>query len=170
MGPSGGFWAAPGKGFLARGPPLRSSPQISQAHGPAADGLVAAQALGHGPLVGPGAGVDGVAAYEVDTHPDGGIVVSGQFRGVALFGVGGGLYIGAGLGPGPRDGLMTGLTRRTGHSIASVRTALELGTLVVGWLLGGSVGVGTVLFAFGIGPVLQAALGRLTIPAPSPAE
>lgn len=90
--------------------------------------------------------------------------------GVALFGVGGGLYIGAGLGPGPRDGLMTGLTRVTGRSIASVRTALELGTLVVGWLLGGSVGVGTVLFAFGIGPMLQAALGRLTIPAPSPAE
>jgi uncharacterized membrane protein YczE len=71
------------------------------------------------------------------------------------------LYVGAGLGPGPRDGLMTGLVARTGVSVRSVRTAIEATVLSVGWLLGGSVGVGTVLYAFGIGPMVQLVL-RLT--------
>ncbi len=74
------------------------------------------------------------------------------------------LYVGAGLGPGPRDGLMTGLVARTGLSVRLVRTAIEATVLTVGWLLGGSVGVGTVLYAFGIGPMVQLVL-RLT-PAP----
>jgi uncharacterized membrane protein YczE len=65
------------------------------------------------------------------------------------------LYIGAALGPGPRDGLMTGLVVRTGLSVRSVRTSIEATVLAVGWLLGGTVGVGTVLYAFGIGPLVQ---------------
>ncbi|MGJ6125330.1 hypothetical protein QN239_22425 [Mycolicibacterium sp. Y3] len=65
------------------------------------------------------------------------------------------LYIGAGLGPGPRDGLMTGLVARTGLSVRLVRTSIEAGVLTVGWLLGGTVGVGTVVYALGIGPLVQ---------------
>ncbi|KUI25176.1 hypothetical protein AU195_12545 [Mycobacterium sp. IS-1496] len=65
------------------------------------------------------------------------------------------LYIGAGLGPGPRDGLMTGLVARTGRSVRLVRTAIEATVLTAGWLLGGTVGVGTVVYAFGIGPLVQ---------------
>ena len=72
--------------------------------------------------------------------------------GVFLCGVATGMYIGAGLGPGPRDGLMTGLAAR-GHSIRVVRTGLELTVLLSGWLLGGTVGVGTVLYALAIGPL-----------------
>ena len=65
------------------------------------------------------------------------------------------LYVGAGLGPGPRDGLMTGLVARTGLSVRLVRTSIEATVLAVGWLLGGTVGVGTVLYALGIGPLVQ---------------
>lgn len=65
------------------------------------------------------------------------------------------LYIGAGLGPGPRDGLMTGLVARTGLSVRLVRTSIEATVLIVGWLLGGTVGVGTVVYALGIGPLVQ---------------
>jgi uncharacterized membrane protein YczE len=72
--------------------------------------------------------------------------------GVFLNGVATGAYIGAGLGPGPRDGLMTGLAAR-GHSIRVVRTGIELTVLATGWLLGGTVGVGTVLYALSIGPL-----------------
>ena len=75
--------------------------------------------------------------------------------GVALCGIATGMYIAAGFGPGPRDGLMTGLARRTGRSVRLVRTCLELTVLLTGWLLGGTVGVGTVLFAVGIGPLVQ---------------
>jgi uncharacterized membrane protein YczE len=71
------------------------------------------------------------------------------------------LYIGAGLGPGPRDGLMTGLVARTGLSVRLVRTSIEATVLTVGWLLGGTVGVGTVVYALGIGPLVQLIL-RLT--------
>ncbi|TDE14165.1 hypothetical protein, partial [Actinomadura sp. 6K520] len=73
-----------------------------------------------------------------------------------------GCYIGAGLGPGPRDGLMTGIAAR-GHSIRAVRTAIELTVLAVGWLLGGTVGVGTVLYALAIGPLTHVFLPALTI-------
>ena len=73
-----------------------------------------------------------------------------------------GLYIGAGLGPGPRDGLMTGLARR-GHSIRVVRTTIELAVLAIGWLLGGTVGVGTALFALSIGPLVHVMIPRFAI-------
>ncbi len=89
--------------------------------------------------------------------------------GLGLVGLGSGLYIGAGLGPGPRDGLMTGLAAR-GYSLRIVRTLIELSALAAGWALGGTVGVGTLVFALGIGPLVQMFLGRLTIPAPIPAE
>ena len=75
--------------------------------------------------------------------------------GIVLCGVATGMYIGAAFGPGPRDGLMTGLVRRTGRSIRLVRTGLELTVLVTGWLLGGTVGIGTVAFAVAIGPLAQ---------------
>lgn len=74
--------------------------------------------------------------------------------GVALNAVATGLYIGAGLGPGPRDGLTTGLAAQ-GRSIRVVRTAIELSVLVAGWLLGGNVGAGTLLYALGIGPLMH---------------
>jgi uncharacterized membrane protein YczE len=83
--------------------------------------------------------------------------------GVFLWGPGSGLYIGAGLGPGPRDGLMTGLAARGVGSIRLVRTGIELTALVSGWLLGGSVGLGTVVFALTIGPNVQFVLPRLTV-------
>jgi len=73
--------------------------------------------------------------------------------GVLLNGIATGMYIGAGLGPGPRDGLMTGLARRSGRSIRLVRTGLELTVLVLGWFLGGTVGVGTVIYLVAIGPL-----------------
>jgi uncharacterized membrane protein YczE len=73
---------------------------------------------------------------------------------VVLNGVATGAYIGAGLGPGPRDGLMTGLAAR-GMSIRVVRTGIEVSILVAGFLLGGSVGIGTVLYAVGIGPLVH---------------
>lgn len=82
--------------------------------------------------------------------------------GVALIGLATSLYIGAGLGPGPRDGLMTGLAKR-GWPIGIVRIGIELTVLVVGWLLGGTVGVGTVLFAFGVGPIVHMTLPWLTL-------
>src|SRR5271170_2222691 len=72
--------------------------------------------------------------------------------GVVLNGAATGLYIGAGLGPGPRDGLMTGFAAR-GHSLRVVRTCIEGTVLLAGWLLGGTVGIGTVVYAVGIGPL-----------------
>ncbi len=83
--------------------------------------------------------------------------------GIVLNGVAGGLYIGSQLGPGPRDGLMTGFARRTGLSIRLVRTSIEVLVLAVGWLLGGPVGLGTVLYAVSIGPLVQFFLPRLTV-------
>jgi len=84
--------------------------------------------------------------------------VAEMFGGIGLCGVATGMYIGANFGPGPRDGLMTGLARRTGRSIRFTRTAIELTVLTSGWLLGGKVGVGTVLFALLIGPLAQGLL------------
>ncbi|HET8583083.1 MAG TPA: hypothetical protein VFL65_07505 [Jatrophihabitans sp.] len=84
--------------------------------------------------------------------------------GIVLCGTATGLYIGAAFGPGPRDGLMTGLARRTGRSIRLVRTCLELTVLAAGWLLGGTVGVGTVLFAVSIGPLAQLFLRIFSVP------
>src|SRR3954462_10436294 len=83
--------------------------------------------------------------------------------GIVLNGVAGGLYIGSQLGPGPRDGLMTGFARRTGLSIRLVRTVLEAVVVVIGVLLGGTVGLGTVLYALAIGPLTQLCLPAFTI-------
>jgi uncharacterized membrane protein YczE len=84
------------------------------------------------------------------------------FGGVVLNGIATGLYIGAGLGPGPRDGLMTGLAAR-GHSIRVVRTCIEVTVLITGWLLGGTVGLGTVVYALGIGPIAHITIPLLKI-------
>jgi uncharacterized membrane protein YczE len=85
---------------------------------------------------------------------------------VALNGVATAFYIGAGLGPGPRDGLMTGLGSR-GHSIRFVRTVIELTVLVIGFVMGGTVGVGTVLYAVSIGPIAHVLLPRLKVQLPA---
>ncbi|SDQ24303.1 Uncharacterized membrane protein YczE [Pseudoxanthomonas sp. CF385] len=83
--------------------------------------------------------------------------------GVVLCAIATAMYIGAQLGPGPRDGLMTGLARRTGWSIRSIRTLIEVTVLVIGVLLGGVVGVGTLVFAFGVGPLTQLFLRHLVV-------
>ncbi len=75
--------------------------------------------------------------------------------GVLVVGIGGALYLSAKLGAGPRDGLMMGLSRKYGWSVRVARTVIEVTVLALGWLLGGTVGIGTVAFALGIGPVLQ---------------
>ena len=79
--------------------------------------------------------------------------------GILAEAVGSGLYLRTGLGPGPRDGLMAGLHRRTGRSVRAVRGTIEVSVVVVGWLLGGTVGIGTLAFALSIGPAVQIALG-----------
>ncbi len=78
--------------------------------------------------------------------------------GIALVGLGSGAYLVANLGPGPRDGLMTGLQRVTGARIALVRASIELTVIVCGWLMGGVVGLGTVMFALGVGPAVSVGL------------
>ncbi|MGE3286880.1 MAG: YitT family protein [Pseudonocardia sp.] len=83
--------------------------------------------------------------------------------GIVLNGVATAAYVGARLGPGPRDGLMTGLAARTGRSIRLVRTGIEVTVLATGWLLGGTVGIGTVLYALAIGPLTQAFLPWLAV-------
>lgn len=88
---------------------------------------------------------------------------------IAINGLSTGCYIGAGLGPGPRDGLMTGLVAR-GHSIRVVRTAIEVSVLAIGFVLGGSVGVGTVAYALCIGPIVHFSLPRLSLDHPGQAS
>ena len=80
------------------------------------------------------------------------------FFSVLLVGLGSGIYLVANLGPGPRDGLMTGLTKLTNLPIALVRALLEISAVLTGWYLGGTVGVGTLIFAFGIGPCVALGL------------
>ena len=82
--------------------------------------------------------------------------------GTLVVALGSGFYIGAGLGPGPRDGLMTGLAKR-GIPLGWARAGIELTVLFIGYLLGGTVGVGTLVFAFGIGPLVALTLPRLTV-------
>lgn len=82
--------------------------------------------------------------------------------GPVLFGVGSGFYIGALMGPGPRDGLMTGIARR-GPPVFAVRLCIELVVLAVGFALGGTVGIGTIWFALGIGPIVHLALHHLSL-------
>ncbi|MGB1964809.1 MAG: YczE/YyaS/YitT family protein, partial [Candidatus Puniceispirillales bacterium] len=78
--------------------------------------------------------------------------------GVIITGIGGGIYLIAKLGAGPRDGLMTGLQRVTNLPIATVRSGIEMTVVILGWMLGGVAGIGTVLFAFGIGPSVAASM------------
>lgn len=85
-----------------------------------------------------------------------------MLSGVVLNGVATGAYMGAGLGPGPRDGLMVGLSAR-GRSLRVVRTSIELTVLIAGWALGGTVGIGTVVYALGIGPLVHVFVPRLRI-------
>ena len=86
--------------------------------------------------------------------------------GIALNALATALYVGAGLGPGPRDGLMTGLVARTGRSVALVRTSIEVVVVVTGVLLGGRFGVGTIAYAVLVGPLVHVLLPRLRVPGP----
>ncbi|WP_370946225.1 YitT family protein [Amycolatopsis sp. cg5] len=101
--------------------------------------------------------VDLVRAFLPDQHVFGWQVLL-LVGGVLFNAVATAVYVGARLGPGPRDGLMTGLHARTGWSVRLVRTGIEVIVLATGWLLGGTVGVGTVLYALSIGPLTQAML------------
>lgn len=91
-----------------------------------------------------------------------------MLAGLVLNGMATAMYIGAQLGPGPRDGLMTGLARATGGSIRMVRTLIEVGVVVVGFVLGGVLGIGTVLYALLIGPLTQAMLPWFVVPVEPP--
>lgn len=87
--------------------------------------------------------------------------------GLVLMAVATGLYIGARMGPGPRDGLMTGMHKRLGWPVWIVRTGIEVTVLLIGWALGGTVGIGTVAFALLIGPMVNRTLPLLYVPEPS---
>jgi len=88
--------------------------------------------------------------------------------GIGLNAVGTALYIGARLGPGPRDGLMTGIVARTGWPVRWVRTSIEVAVVATGWLLGGTLGPATVAYALLVGPLVHPLLPRLTVPEPPP--
>jgi uncharacterized membrane protein YczE len=88
-----------------------------------------------------------------------GVQLAMMLGGLVTIGIGSGLYLAADLGAGPRDGLMTGIHRRFRWSIRRARTFVEVTVLVLGWLLGGTIGLGTLAFAFGIGPLVQLFLG-----------
>jgi uncharacterized membrane protein YczE len=102
-----------------------------------------------------------VALAVLPTPPESALAVrlATMLGGVVVIAIGSGLYLSTDLGPGPRDGLMTGIHHRFGWSIRRARTAVELSVLLLGWLLGGTVGLGTIVFALGIGPLVQIALG-----------
>ena len=89
--------------------------------------------------------------------------------GILLNGVASSAYIGAGFGAGPRDGLMTGLVRRTGGSVRLIRTGIEVSVVLIGWALGGNLGLGTVVFALTIGPIIHVSLPVFTIARVRPA-
>ncbi|WP_137990595.1 YczE/YyaS/YitT family protein [Streptomyces vilmorinianum] len=110
-----------------------------------------------------GVAMDGTLALVPDVHGWAGRIAL-MILSIVLNGVATGLYIAARLGPGPRDGLMTGLHRRTGRSIRVVRTAIEIAVVATGFLLGGTVGVGTILYAVSIGPLAQFFLRHFAIP------
>lgn len=141
-----------GFAVLALWIPLREMPGLGTISNAVVIGLVADPVLGWLPAP--------AAAWQQVAYMVGGIVVCG---------LAGGLYIGSQFGPGPRDGLMTGLTRRTGYPLKWVRTAIEVTVLAAGWLLGGPVGIGTVLFALTIGPIVHLVLPRVTAAVHPPA-
>ena len=113
-------------------------------------------------------GVSANAALTVLDEPEGlPVRVAAMIGGPVVIAFGSGLYIGAGLGPGPRDGIMTGLARR-GIAVWKARTVIEVVVLVSGVALGGTVGIGTIWFAVGIGPMIGWWLPRLTLPSHEP--
>ncbi|WP_326602459.1 hypothetical protein OG930_08200 [Streptomyces sp. NBC_01799] len=116
-----------------------------------------------------GLAMDGTLALVPEVHGLAGRIPL-MVAGIVLNGVATGLYIAARFGPGPRDGLMTGLHRRTGRSIRTVRTAIEVAVVATGFVLGGSLGVGTVLYALSIGPLAQLFLRVFAIPGADPAD
>ncbi|MDO7882970.1 YczE/YyaS/YitT family protein [Salinibacterium soli] len=118
-------------------------------------------------LVGPSAQVGLWVIPEVDDLVTRVVLFAG---GLALVAVATGLYIGARFGPGPRDGLMTGIHRRWGWRIWIVRTAIEVTVLAIGWLLGGNVGIGTLAFALLIGPMVGVTMPLLRVPEPASDE
>ncbi|MEX2504724.1 MAG: hypothetical protein WD378_07730 [Egicoccus sp.] len=91
-----------------------------------------------------------------------------MLAGPVLFGIGSGFYLGTGLGAGPRDGIMTGLAR-CGLPVGAARAAIEVSVLLLGWVLGGTVGVGTIVFAATIGPIVHVTLPRLRMAEAPPA-
>lgn len=113
-----------------------------------------------------GLAMDGTLALLPETHSLAARIPL-LVAGIVLNGVATGLYIAARFGPGPRDGLMTGLHRRTGRSIRLTRTAVEVAVVASGFALGGTVGVGTILYALSIGPLAQFFLRVFAVPAPS---
>ncbi|WP_460850155.1 membrane protein YczE [Nocardioides ultimimeridianus] len=109
-------------------------------------------------------GVATDASLAMIDAPDGAVARGALLvGGIVLNGVAGALYIGAQLGPGPRDGLMTGIHHRTGWPIRVVRTSLEVTVLAIGFAMGGTVGLGTVLYAVTIGPIVQELLPLATV-------
>ncbi|MFC8371614.1 YitT family protein [Streptomyces sp. NPDC057239] len=113
-----------------------------------------------------GAAMDATLAVVPDAHAMA-VRVPLMAAGIVLNGAATGLYIAARFGPGPRDGLMTGLNQRTGVSVRLVRTAIEITVVVTGFLLGGTVGVGTLLYAVTIGPLAQLFLRAFAVPSAS---
>lgn len=110
--------------------------------------------------------VTNIALWLMPTPTQLGVRIPLMLGGVVLNGVAGGLYIGSQLGPGPRDGLMTGLHQRTGLSLRLVRTSIEITVFATGWLLGGTFGAGTVIYAVCIGPLVQFFLGMFVVELP----
>ena len=113
-----------------------------------------------------GIAMDGTLALVPDVHSLA-VRIPLLLAGILLNGVATGLYISARFGPGPRDGLMTGLHRRTGRSVRLMRTAIELAVVATGFVLGGTVGIGTVLYAVSIGPLAQLFLQVFDVPSAS---
>jgi len=113
-----------------------------------------------------GIAMDGTLALVPDAH---GLLIRVPLlvAGIVLNGAATGLYISARFGPGPRDGLMTGLHRRTGRSIRLMRTGIEVAVVVTGFALGGTIGIGTVLYALSIGPLAQVFLRVFAVPSAS---
>lgn len=134
--------------------PLREKPGL----GTLANAVIIALALG-------------ITAHLLPSPSPVGWQLAEVFGGTAAIGIGSGLYLTTGLGPGPRDGLMTGLHHRTGLPVTVVRLAIEVVALAAGWALGGKVGLGTAIFALLIGPAVGYGLlivGRLNPPAVRP--
>lgn len=105
-----------------------------------------------------------VGLFLIDTPPTLPLKIIFFSSGLLMVAIGSGWYLGTGLGPGPRDGLMTGLNRRFGWPLWVSRTSIEVTVVVSGWLLGGTVGFGTVAFAILIGPLVQPAVKALAMP------